>query len=498
LGEWCLKTSDRRWFFFVAGLEREEAMGALGSSAAEVDLLIQNGVIVTMDEARSIVYDGALAVERGTIVAVGPMAQLADRYAGRKTIDARQKAVLPGLIDTHHHFLQNFLKGSRDDLPFADWIDQVSSPLIGMAVREYLDGDSELQRQATRLGCTEALLSGITCIVNMEWATAPNVINVYEESGIRAVHVLTLTDLDQWDSPGMLLNLDAVLALAERLIARCRASQGGRVQFRYGPACENSASADLLRQVRRLADHHRVGIHLHLAESKIGWENIQRLHGKTPVRYLYDLGLLGPDVLVAHCIWLADEDLRLLRETGTSVSYNPECHMKLALGIAPVSKLLEAGVVVALGTDTCAVNDNMDLFEAMRVGAFLQKVFTMEPEVVPAYQALEMATLGGARALGLGDSLGSLEVGKKADLILVDLAGVHMRPINHLVNNLVYCASAAHDVRTVIVDGQIVVEEGTLTAWNAPQAVSQAEAYAHRRFREAGLALSPLYQSWSS
>jgi 5-methylthioadenosine/S-adenosylhomocysteine deaminase len=137
----------------------------------------------------------------------------------------------------------------------------------------------------------------------------------------------------------------------------------------------------------------------------------------------------------------------------------------------------------------------MDLFEAMRVGALLQKVSTMEPDAVPAYQALEMATIGGARALGLGDTLGSLEVGKKADLILVDLGGVHLRPINQLMNNLVYCAKAAHDVRTVVVDGRVVVEDGAMTAWDAQQTVAQAEAYACRRFREAGLAVSPLYQS---
>lgn len=460
----------------------------------QVDLLVEHGSILPMTGPGSVLYDGSLAIHQGRILDLGPADQLAGRYAGLKILDARGTAVLPGLIDTHHHFLQNFLKGARDDLPFAGWIEQVSSPLIGMAVRDYLDGDAELQRQATRLGCTEALRSGITTIVNMEWATAPEVIDVYEESGIRAVHVLTLTDLDQWDSPGMLLTLDDVLALAGQLIARCSASEGGRVQFRYGPACENSASADLFRQARHLADHYRVGIHLHLAESQIGWENIQRRYGKTPVRYLYDLGLLGPDVLAAHCIWLSDEDIHLLKETGTSVSYNPECHMKLALGIAPVHNMLEAGVVVSLGTDTCAVNDDMDLFEAMRVGAFLQKVSTMESSVVPAYQALEMATAGGARALGLGDSLGTLEVGKKADLILVDLGGVHLRPINHLVNNLVYCAKAVHDVRTVIVDGRIVVEEGSLTAWDARQAVDQAEAYAHRRFRQAGLPISPFYQ----
>lgn len=459
-----------------------------------VDILVQNGVVVPMSPTKTILYDGALAIDSGRIEAIGPADELLDLYVGRNAIDARNQAVLPGLIDTHHHFLQNLLKGARDDLAFVDWIDQVSSPLISMAVRDYLEGNYELQFQATRLGCAEALLSGITTIVNMEWATAPQIVDVYEQAGIRAVHALYLTDVDQWGSPGMLLSLDATMDLAEKLIARCQASKGGRVTFRYGPACENSASSDLLREVRRLADQKQVGIHVHIAESQFGWDNIHELYGKTPVRYLYDLGLLGSDVLGTHCIWLSDKDIEILRETGTSVSYNPECHMKLALGIAPVTKMLEAGVRVSLGTDTCAVNDDMDLFEAMRVGAFLQKISTMDPAVVPAYQALELGTIGGAKALGMDGEIGSLEVGKRADVILVDLDRVHMRPINNLVNNLVYCASASHDVETVIVDGQVVVEDHNLLPWDERVVIAEAEAYAHRRFAETGLPISPFYR----
>lgn len=459
-----------------------------------VDILIKHGAIVFMDENHTVLYDGTLAIDGGRIVAVGSTDQVVSSYSGRKTLDARHKAILPGLIDTHHHFLQNFLKGSRDDLAFpAEWIEQVSSPLITMAVRDYLAGDHGLQLHAARLGCAEALLSGITCIVNMEWATPPQLADVYEEAGIRVVHVLTMTDVDEWDSPGMLLNQDAVLDLADQWIARSRSSEGGRVTFRYGPACENSVSTDLLREVRALADQNDVGIHMHIAESQFGWDNIHKLYGTTPVQYLHALGLLGPDVLGAHCIWLSDNDIQILKETGTAVSYNPECNMKLALGIAPIAKMLDAGVVVSLGTDTCAVNDNMDLFEAMRVGAFLQKSSTMDPAVLPAYEALEMATLGGARALGMADEIGSLEVGKRADLILVDLDRIHMRPINNLVNNLVYCASAAHDVETVVVDGRVVVEERRLLPWVEGEVVRAAEAYLHRRLTEAGLDVPPYY-----
>jgi 5-methylthioadenosine/S-adenosylhomocysteine deaminase len=467
-------------------------LAAVAEPGSEVDLLIQHGVLVPVDAARTIIYDGAVAIDDGRIIAIGATDELSARYTGKRSINAHHRAVLPGLVDTHHHFLQNFLKGSRDDLSFPAWVQQVSAPLIKLAVDDYRDGHSDLQRQATRLGCIEALKSGVTTILNMEWATHPAVIDVYAETGIRAVHTLTLTDVDHWQRNGMLLSMAEAWDLSERLLQRCQDTAGGRVIFRYGPACENSASAALLTAVRERADANGVGIHIHIAESKSGWDNIQRLHGTTPVAYLYGLGLLGPDVLGAHCIWLAADDYRILADTGVAVSYTPKCHMKLALGVAPVIRLRSEGVAVALGTDTCAVNDNIDMFEEMRCGLFLQRISNMDALALPAYEALEMATLGGARALGMAGEIGSLEPGKKADLILVNLDGLHLRPINDIVNNLVY-AGQGSDVETVLVDGRIVVENGRMCGLNEEDATRQAETYALRRFRQAGIEVSTYY-----
>jgi 5-methylthioadenosine/S-adenosylhomocysteine deaminase len=202
--------------------------------------------------------------------------------------------------------------------------------------------------------------------------------------------------------------------------------------------------------------------------------------------------LLGPDVQGAHCIWLSDEDIELYRQTGTKVAHNPECNMKIADGIAPIAKMLEAGVVVSLGTDSCSVNDNMDMFEAMRTAAFLQKVTTMNPAALPASTTLHMATLGGAEALGMENEIGSLEVGKKADLILVDLSGAHMRPINNLENSLVYCANA-NDVQTVICDGQVVMEDRQILTLDEEEWVSNATRYAYERFTAEGIKLPNYY-----
>jgi 5-methylthioadenosine/S-adenosylhomocysteine deaminase len=287
--------------------------------------------------------------------------------------------------------------------------------------------------------------------------------------------------------------MDEAMDLADGLIERCRASD--LVSFWYGLACPNSCSRELFETVRERADGDGSRIHVHIAETEFEWDNIHELYGTTPVGFLEEIGLLGPDVLGAHCIWLSDEDIDVLRETGTGVSHNPECNMKVADGAAPVARMLEKGVTVSLGTDSCAVNDNMDMFEAMRVAAFLQKVTTMDPSVIPAAQAFDMGTLGGAMALGLGDEIGSLEVGKRADVILVDLSRAHMRPINSILNNLVYAASAASDVETVIVDGRVVVENRRLLTCDEQELIAAAEAFAVTRFSEAGLEISPYYRS---
>lgn len=461
-------------------------------TSTTVDILVHGGVVITQNKHEDIYRDGAVAIDEGVIVAVGPTTQITDRYVGRKTLKACGRAVMPGLVDSHHHFLQNLLKGSRDDLALEDWIAKVSSPLIVAAVQDYPDSDYGLQHHATRLGCVEALRSGITCILNMEWATPPEIVNVYEEMGIRAVHTLTLTDVDQWQECGMLLPMEETLDLADQLIQRCRESS--LVSFRYGLACPNSCSRDLFEEVRRRAEEDGSAIHVHIAETEFEWNNMHRLHGTTPVRYLYDIGLLGPDVLGAHCIWLSDEDIAILAQTGTAVSHNPECNMKVADGVAPIARMLEAGVTVSLGTDSCAVNDNMDLFEAMRVAAFLQKVTMMDPAVVPAAEAFALGTIGGARALGMEDRIGSLESGKRADLIVVDLSQPHMRPINNILNNLVYCASAASDVESVIVDGNLVVEDRQLLCCDEQTVIAEAEAFAMERFSKAGLDIRPYYQ----
>ena len=460
----------------------------------EIDLLILGRLVVTMDEDQPLIEHGAITIDAGRIVAIGPRAEVEPRFHACKVIDGSRKAVMPGLIDTHHHFLQNFHKGTRDDLSLLDWIDQVSVPRIKVAVQDFRQGSHGAQIHSSRLGCVDAIRAGITTILNMEWATHPCVVDVFEQAGIRVVHTLTMTD--QWISPDVLLPHATLYSLADALRERCQGSANSRVTFRYGLACPNSCSVDLIREVRRRADREGVALHIHIAETEYEWHNIKSLFGATPTQHLHNLGLMAPDVLGAHCIWLSDEDIEIFAKTGTKVAHNPECNMKIADGVAPIRKMLEAGIVVSLGTDSCAVNDNMDMFEVMRTAAFLQKVTTMDPRVLPAPVTLRMATLGGAQALGMDREIGSLALGKKADLILVDLTGTHMRPINRIENSLVYCASS-HDVATVICDGRIIMEDHQIQTLDEESWVSGAIAYAQTRFTEAGIELPNYFNSLS-
>lgn len=457
---------------------------------SDVDILVQNGLVVTVDQQQPVIEDGAVAIHAGKIVAVGPTAEVTKQFQARKVLDARRKAVMPGFVDTHHHFLQNFHKGTRDDLALIDWIDNVSVPRIRVAVQDYLKGVYDIQIHASKLGCVDCIKSGITTILNMEWATHPSVVDVFEQAGIRVRHTITMTD--QWISPEVILPHDRLLVLADELKERCQSSANGRVSFSYGLACPNSCSVGLIKEVRAMADRNQIPVHIHIAETEYEWNNIHNLFGTTPTGHLHNLGLLGPDVQGAHSIWLSDEDIDLYRKTGTKVVHNPECNMKIADGIAPIAKMLEAGLVVSLGTDSCSVNDNMDMFEAMRTAAFLQKVTTMNPAVLPAATTLRMATLGGAEALNMEDEIGSLEVGKKADLLLVDLSGAHMRPINNLENSLVYCANAG-DIQTVICDGRIIMEDQEILTLDEEEWVGNATRYAYERFTQDGIKLPGYY-----
>lgn len=453
-----------------------------------VDLLIRHGVVLPMTQGEPVLLDGAVAVQEGRIAAVGPDEALSAAYVPKRTLDAFGKAVLPGFVNTHFHFMQNFLKGSRDDCSLLDWIDNVSFPRIKVVVSEFRKGNHKLHYHSAMHAGMDLLKSGVTCTVNMEWAMGPDVVDAYDKLGMRVVNTLTLTDVTSWTPPEAVLSHAEYFKLADALIERCKSSRGGRSRFAYGVACPNSNTEELIRKAREQATKNDVKLHIHLAETEYELDSIRKKQGQTPTAYLERLGFWDQDTWAAHCIWLTDEDVDILRRHGVGVAHNPKCNMKIADGAAPVARMLQTGVDVGLGIDSCAVSDNTDFFEAMRTSVFLQRLVNKDASVILGRDALRMATIGGAAAVKLDREIGTLEPGKSADLIFVDLNRLNTRPYNDLVNNLVFAANSSN-ISLVMVSGDILVQDGRITGFDGEAALDEAETYAEDTFRRAGLEL---------
>ena len=453
-----------------------------------VDLLIRHGIVLPMTQGEPVIFDGAVAVRDGRIVAIGEDASVSPTCTPAQTVDATGKAVLPGFINTHFHFMQNFLKGSRDDCSLLDWINFVSFPRIKVVVDQYRKGNHKLHYHSAMHAGIDLLKSGVTCTVNMEWAMTPEIVDAYDKLGMRVVNTLTLTDVTSWTPPEAVLTHEQYFSLADALIERCKSSRDGRSEFAYGVACPNSNTEELMRKARAQASKNGVKLHIHLAETEYELDSIRSKHGVTPTAYMEQLGFWEEDTWAAHCIWLTPEDVEILKRHGVGVAHNPKCNMKIADGAAPIAQMLRAGVDVGLGIDSCAVSDNTDFFEAMRTAVFLQRLVNKDASVILGRDALRMATVGGAKTLKLDREIGTLETGKSADLICVDLDKLNTRPYNELINNLVFAANSSN-ISLVMVGGDILVENGKMVEFDEDAALDEAEAYAEDTFRQAGLEL---------
>lgn len=457
-----------------------------GVTAQPVDMIIKNAMILPMTVGEPLITDGAIAVKDGRIQDIGETERILRLYTSHKEIDGARKVVLPGFVNTHFHFTQNFLKGSKDDLDLLDWIDQVSFPRIKEVVRQFRSGQTGYHYHSVMHGGIDLLSSGITTTVNMEWAMSPDIIGAYEELGMRVINVLTLTDVDTWTPCDAILTHDEYFSLGRELIERCRKSQEKRVSFAYGVACPNSNTRELIHKARQAAYEDGVNLHIHLAETKYEFDTIRGKTGLTPVEYLEELGFWDSDVWAAHSIWLTSDDQRILRSHNVGVAHNPKCNMKIADGAAPIAEMLSRGIPVGLGIDSCAVSDNTDFFEAMRTSVFLQRVHNLNSRIMTGKDALVMATRKGAEAIKMSDEIGTLEIGKQADMILVSLEGRRLRPFNDLINNLVFAANSS-DIHTVIVAGDILIDGGKFTRFDADLRFDQAEEYVAELLWERGL-----------
>ena len=437
-------------------------------------ILIKNGTIVTMDRQDAIVH-GDLLIRDGRIAEI-------DEKIGSdadETIDATDCAVLPGFVQTHVHLCQTLFRGSADDLSLIDWLKRRVWPMESAHTKESI-------RASARLGIAELINGGTTCALTMETVRhTEEVLRVVEESGFRATVGKCM--MDKGDEVPSELHEERGESIREsvELIESWHGRADGRVRCCFAPRFAVSCTRELLAEVAELARTHHVMIHTHASENRSECEIVERESGLRNVAYLDSLGISGSHVVLAHCIHLDDEEMGILARTRTNVAHCPSSNLKLGSGIARVSEMLSRGVSVSFGADGAACNNRLDMFTEMRTAALLQKALH-GPEVLPAARVLRMATIDGARAMGLENEIGSLEIGKRADVIVVDLDQLHSSPKQDVISSLVYSVQPS-DVRVTIIDGRVVMRDRELLSLNEDSVMADANPEASALARRAGL-----------
>ena len=448
----------------VACLVTVFVAAALAQGPRRISLIVTNGIVVTMDGSRRIVSPGAVAVDGGRILAVDSVRAVAAGYRARDTIDARGAIVLPGLINTHTHAPMVLYRGLADDLALMEWLQKYIFPAEAKTV------SPAFVAAGTRLAALEMIESGTTTYADMYYFEE-EIGRATKAAGLRGVLGETII---QFPVPDAKTPAES-LARAERFIKEFPSDP--LITPAVAPHSMYTLDEASLKQSRALADQYRVPLLIHLAETQDELKISDEKHHATPVAYLDSLGFWKPGTLAAHGVWLNAEDIAILKRGGSGLSHNPESNMKLASGTAPVPALQAAGVPVGLGTDGAASNNDLDMFEAMRQAALLHKLITKDPRAVPASDALAMATIDGARALGMSDRIGSLEAGKRADIIIVDTSSARQTPMYDPVSHLVY-VTHGDDVRTSIVEGRVVMRDRRVLTLNAPAVLADARRFA--------------------
>ena len=421
--------------------------------------LIENGLIVTMDPKRTIIKDGAIVIEGDHILDVGEESEIKRKYKPSKKLNAKDKLILPGLIDAHAHLTEILHRGCEGNLSLIDWLTTRAWPLGGAVSEE----DAKI---ATSLCCLEMLKSGTTCFVEPMLYSKRDfngIAETIQEVGIRGVLAKALMGKVGYGLKEENLTRDlkedskSSLAEAIAMIKKWDGQAEGRIKVWLGPRVASACTEELGRQVSEVAEEFHTGITLHFAEVREDTDQIKVEHGRSPAEYLQRIGLLKENVLLCHAIWLDPEDIDLLAASGANVVHCPSSNLKLASGFAKIPEMLRKGIPVALGCDGGMANGCYDMFREMKLTSLIHRGVTLDPLSITAERVLEMATIKGARALSMEDEIGSIEAGKKADLIMIDLRKPHLVPLLNTVSNIVYSATGS-DVDTVIINGKLIMQ----------------------------------------
>jgi len=410
------------------------------------------------------IQQGYVAIKDGKIAALGPMGELSGPYEAAEIIAGRGRLVMPGLVNCHTHAPMTLFRGLADDLPLMTWLHEHIFPAEAKSV------NPEMVYWCTKLAAAEMILSGTTTVAD-GYFFEDSVAEAFIECGMRSVAAQGVIDFPAPGVPDPGKNVAAAAEFIERW-------QGKNKLFTPAVFCHSpyTCSSGTLQKAKEIARAKKVKLFLHLAETRTEVEQIRKQHGTTPVRYLENLGILDQNTICVHCVWLDDEDVQILARTGSQVATCPQSNMKLGSGIAPLVKMLAAGISAGLGTDGSASNNRLDMFHEMDMCAKLHKVKDLDPTALPAQTVLKMATSGGAGILGLGEYIGSLVPGKEADLILINIRQPHLQPFHH-PDLLVYAASGA-DVNTLIINGKIVMQDRSILTFDVDEAMAKVQELA--------------------
>ncbi len=440
-----------------------------------VKIALTNGTVVTMNGEREVIRNGSVAINGNEIIDVGKTNRIKKDYSIDKELNCKNKIILPGLVDTHVHLGQALIRACADDLPLVPWLNERVLPLQGIG---YEKGDGKL---SAKLCALEMIKSGTTTFVEalLHWKYIEEMIEAVKESGMRgAVSKSLMNKPDYADQKNAIPQCmreegQKTLKQTEKLIQKWHGDANNRIHIWYGLRTPGGATVDFYRKTSRKAKEHETGMTIHLAEVKDDVRYMKNEFGMTPMEFMEHCNIVGENVIYAHGVWVPEKDFKILRKNNCTISHNPASNLKLGSGIAPIPEMIDSSVNVALGCDGGPSNDDYDMIREMKLAALIHKGRLKNPTVLPAEKVLEMSTINGARSTLWGNDLGSLEKGKIADLIVVNLNKVHSAPVRNPISNLVYTGHGGN-VETSIIDGNIVMEDGEVKTLNEEKILKEA------------------------
>ncbi|MGZ5429371.1 MAG: amidohydrolase family protein, partial [Thermoanaerobaculia bacterium] len=436
-------------------------------AVSSIDTLVTAGWVVTMDGTDRVLSPGAVAISKGGIVAVGTPSELLSLYSPKQRISRPHSVVLPGLVNTHTHAAMSLFRGIADDLPLMEWLTKFIFPAEAKNV------SPAFVKAGTTLACLEMIRGGTTTFADMYYFES-DVAAAVDACGLRAVLGETWLDFPVPDHKDLAESQKVTRAFLEKWKGH------PRVVAAVAPHAPYTNATESIQAAKALADEFHAPLLIHLSETRDEQKQIGDKYGTTPAKWLDAIGFLGPNVVVAHCVWCDADDFRVLAGRGVGLAHNPESNMKLASGILNVVGARKAGVDVGLGTDGVAgSNNDHDMWEAMDFAGKLAKVSTMDPTALPAKDLLRMATIEGARALKMDDRIGSLEPGKRADLVAVDLSGAHTQPLWDVFSTLVYAVKES-DVSLTMVEGRVLWDGVRVRTLDEAKVIRDAEEWRKR------------------